>query len=128
MAIYVISISSDSSEESVGTSTARVILFGMISTAIPATVPIVDPLVVHDDTPLIPSETSTIAPVFSTLPHTSLFLYTDLSNSDTSKRPPSQDPYEVTVAWRNSRVAARSSPPSSPTHDIPPTDMTPPIR
>ncbi|GJY23260.1 hypothetical protein Tco_0396918 [Tanacetum coccineum] len=125
MAISGISISSDSSEESVGTSTARVILFGMISTAIPATIPIVDPPVVHDDTPLILSETSTIAPVFTTLPHTSLFLYTDSFDSDTSKRPPSKDPYKVTVARRRSRVAARSSPP---THDIPPTDITPPIR
>nr|GEU85991.1 hypothetical protein [Tanacetum cinerariifolium] len=45
------------SEESVGTSTTRVILFGTIPTTISATVPIVDPPVVHDDTPLIPTET-----------------------------------------------------------------------
>ncbi|GKA28588.1 hypothetical protein Tco_0714833 [Tanacetum coccineum] len=70
-----IAISSDSAEESVGTSTARIILFGTIPTAIPATIPIVD------------------------LPN----------------------PYEVTVAQWRSRVAARSSPPSSPT------DMTLPI-
>ncbi|GJR55271.1 putative reverse transcriptase domain-containing protein [Tanacetum coccineum] len=116
MAISVIPISSDSSEESVGTSTARVILFSMILTAIPTTVPIVDPLVVHDDTPLIPIETPTI-PV-STLPHTSLFMYTDSSDSDTPERPPSQEPYEVTVSWWRSRVAARSSPPSPPTRQI----------
>ncbi|GJW11794.1 hypothetical protein Tco_1577621 [Tanacetum coccineum] len=40
---------------------------------------------------------------------------------DTSKRPPSQDPYEVTATRRRSRVAARSLPPSSPTHDSPST-------
>ncbi|GJW11672.1 putative reverse transcriptase domain-containing protein [Tanacetum coccineum] len=121
MAISVVSISSDSSEESVGTSTTRVILFSMIPTAIPATVPIVDPLVDHDGTPLILTETLTIPPVVCTLPHTSPFLYTDSSNSDTSKRPASHDPYEVTVARWRSRVAARSSPPSSPTRDLPPT-------
>ncbi|GKG62553.1 hypothetical protein Tco_0634326, partial [Tanacetum coccineum] len=49
-----------------------------------ATVPIVDPPVVHDDTPLIPKETPTIPPLVSTLPHTSPFLCTDSSDSDTS--------------------------------------------
>nr|GEW72486.1 hypothetical protein [Tanacetum cinerariifolium] len=81
-------------EESDGTSTAQVILFGTIPIAIPATVPIVDSPVVHDDTPLIPIETHTIPPVVSTLPHTSLFLYTGSSDSDTFERPPSQDPYK----------------------------------
>nr|GEU36725.1 hypothetical protein [Tanacetum cinerariifolium] len=99
-----------------GDVTARVILFGTIPTAIPATVPIVDPPVVHDDTPLIPTKTPTIPPVVSTLPHTSPFLYTDSSDSDTSERPPSQDPYEVTVAWWRSRVVARSSPSSPHIH------------
>ncbi|GJZ99479.1 hypothetical protein Tco_0672030 [Tanacetum coccineum] len=115
MAISVISISLDSSKESVGTSTARVILFGTILTVILAIVPVVDLPVVHDDTPLIPTETPTIPPVISTLPHTSLFLYTDSFDSDTSKRPPSHDPYEVTVARWRSRVAARPLPPSLPT-------------
>ncbi|GKA57487.1 putative reverse transcriptase domain-containing protein [Tanacetum coccineum] len=115
MAISVISISSDSSKESVGTSIARVILFGTIPTVISAIVPVINLTVVHDDTPLIPTETPTIPPVISTLPHTSLFLYTDSSDSDTSKRPPSHDPYEVTVARWRSRVAACSSPPSLPT-------------
>ncbi|GKB85781.1 hypothetical protein Tco_0958053 [Tanacetum coccineum] len=119
MAISVISISLDSSEESVGTSTARVFLFRMIPTTILATVPIVDPPVVHDDTPFIRTETPTSSPVVSALPHTSLFLYTDSPNNDTSERPPSQDPYEVTIARWKSRVAARSSPPSSPIYDSP---------
>ncbi|GJY12065.1 putative reverse transcriptase domain-containing protein [Tanacetum coccineum] len=102
MAISVVLISSDSSEESVRTSTARVILFGTIPIAILATVPIVDPPVVHDNTPLIPTKTPIIPPVVSTLPHTSPFLHTDSYNSDNSERPPSKDPYEVIVArWRS---------------------------
>ncbi|GJW62209.1 hypothetical protein Tco_0111544 [Tanacetum coccineum] len=88
----------DSSEESVGTSTARVILFRMIPTVIPTTVPIVDPPVVHDDTPLIPTKTLTISSVFPTLLHTSPFLYTDSSDSDTSERPPSHDSYKILPA------------------------------
>ncbi|GJT57358.1 hypothetical protein Tco_0992412 [Tanacetum coccineum] len=81
MAISVISISS---EESVGTSTARVILFGTIPATIPATVPIVDPPIVHDDTPLIPTETPTIPPTAPTIPYTLQFMYTDSSDSDSS--------------------------------------------
>ncbi|GJS80740.1 putative reverse transcriptase domain-containing protein [Tanacetum coccineum] len=108
MAISVILISSDSSDESVGSCPSWIILFGTIPAEIPA------------DTPTIPS-------FVPTLPHTSPLLYTDSSNSDTSKTPPSQDPYEVTVARWRSRVAARSSPPSSPTHDLPLADVTPPV-
>ncbi|GJW52337.1 putative reverse transcriptase domain-containing protein [Tanacetum coccineum] len=36
------------------------------------------------------------------------------------ERPPSQDPYKVIVSRWRSIVVARSSPPSSPTHDLPP--------
>ncbi|GJZ26593.1 putative reverse transcriptase domain-containing protein [Tanacetum coccineum] len=54
MAFSIILISSDSSEESVGTSTARVILFGTISTTIPPTTPTIDLPVIHDDTLLTP--------------------------------------------------------------------------
>ncbi|GJT65304.1 hypothetical protein Tco_1016784 [Tanacetum coccineum] len=118
MAFSVISISSDSLEESVRTSTTRVILFGTIPTTIPSTTPTVDLPVIHDDTPLIPSDTPTISPIVPTIPHiaptihyTSPFICTDSSDSDTSERPPSQDPYEVTIARWRSRVAACSSPP-----------------
>ncbi|GJZ06246.1 putative reverse transcriptase domain-containing protein [Tanacetum coccineum] len=105
--ISVISISSDSSEESVGTFTARVILFGMIPTTIPHTVPTVD----------LP----TIPPTSPTIQYTSPLICTDSSDSDTSERPPLQDPYEITAARWRSRVAVRLSPPSSPTYDSPPT-------
>nr|GEY20008.1 hypothetical protein [Tanacetum cinerariifolium] len=66
MAISVISISSNSSEESVGAFTARVILFGTIPTTIPSTVPTVD-------SPTIPH----IAP---TIQYTSSFVCTDSSD------------------------------------------------
>ncbi|GKB52734.1 hypothetical protein Tco_0903487 [Tanacetum coccineum] len=68
MANSVISISLDSSEESMGTSTARVILFGTIPTTVPATAPTVDLPVIHDDTPLIPTDTPTISPIVPTIP------------------------------------------------------------
>ncbi|GKA04087.1 MAK10-like protein [Tanacetum coccineum] len=87
MAASAIAISSDSLEESMGTSTAQVILFSTIPTAIPTTIPVVDP------------------PVIFTLLYISPFLYIDSSDSDTSERPPSQDPYEVTVArWRSQLI------------------------
>ncbi|GJX82630.1 putative reverse transcriptase domain-containing protein [Tanacetum coccineum] len=47
---------------------------------------------------------------------------------DTSKRPPSQDPYDVTIAWWRSRVAANSSPPSPPIHQILPAPPSLPCR
>ncbi|GJZ28412.1 reverse transcriptase domain-containing protein [Tanacetum coccineum] len=102
--ISVISISSDSSEESMGTSTARVILFGTIPTTISSTIPIADLPIIHDDTPLIPTDTPTISPIVPTIPpiaptiqYTSPFVCTDSSNSDTPDTP------------------------SSPIHDSPPT-------
>ncbi|GJY07122.1 hypothetical protein Tco_0374176 [Tanacetum coccineum] len=116
MAFSFISISSDSSEESVGTSTARVILFGTIPTTIPSTAPTVDLPSIHDDTPLIPTDTPIISPIVLGMAmgrYISPFICTDSSDSDTPDSPPSQDPYEVTVARWRSRVAAHSSPPSS---------------
>ncbi|GJU15636.1 hypothetical protein Tco_1143602 [Tanacetum coccineum] len=55
MAISVILVSSDSSEESVETSTGRVILFGTIPTTIPDTTPSVIPPSTHIDTALTPT-------------------------------------------------------------------------
>ncbi|GKF91940.1 hypothetical protein Tco_0275641, partial [Tanacetum coccineum] len=107
MAISVILISSDSSKESVGTSTAQLILFGMIPTTIPSTIPTVN-------SPTIP----TIAP---TIQYSSPFIWTNSSDSDTSERLPSQDLYEVTIAWWRSRVVAHLSPPLSPVYYSPPT-------
>nr|GEW80986.1 hypothetical protein [Tanacetum cinerariifolium] len=58
MAISIVSISSDSSEESVRTPARRVILFDTIPTTIPDTTPTISPHVTHTDTTKIP----TIAP------------------------------------------------------------------
>ncbi|GJU94957.1 putative reverse transcriptase domain-containing protein [Tanacetum coccineum] len=125
MAFSVISISPNSSEESVGTSTARFILFGTIPTTIPSTARTIDLPIIHDDTPLIPTDTPTFSPVIPTIPpivptiqYTSPFICTDSSDSDIHDSPPSHDPYEITVARWRSRVAARSSPPSSPIRQI----------
>ncbi|GKD60401.1 hypothetical protein Tco_1297910 [Tanacetum coccineum] len=121
MAFYFILISSGSSEESAGTSTARVILFVTIPTTFPSTAPTVDLPVIYDDTPLIPTDTPTISPIVPTIPpiaptiqYTSPFICTNSFDSDTPDTQPSQNSYEVTVAQWRSRVAARSSPPSPP--------------
>ncbi|GJV45908.1 hypothetical protein Tco_1430444 [Tanacetum coccineum] len=74
MAFSVISISLDSSEESMGTSTARVILFGTIPITIPPTI-----------SPAIPI----IPPVALIIQYTSPFIDTDSFDSDTPDSPPS---------------------------------------
>ncbi|GKB90597.1 putative reverse transcriptase domain-containing protein [Tanacetum coccineum] len=50
MAISVISVSSDSSEDSLGTPAGRVILFGTIPTTIPDTTPVITPPTTQTDT------------------------------------------------------------------------------
>ncbi|GJX80363.1 hypothetical protein Tco_0328512, partial [Tanacetum coccineum] len=50
MSISVISVSSDSSEDSVGTPAGRVILFGTIPTTIPDTTPVITPPTTQTDT------------------------------------------------------------------------------
>ncbi|GKD32380.1 putative reverse transcriptase domain-containing protein, partial [Tanacetum coccineum] len=97
MAFSVILISLDSSEESVGMSIARVILFGMIPTTIPSTAPTTDLPVIYDDTPLIPTISPivpTIPPIAPTIQYTSSFICTGSSESGTPDTLPSQDPYE----------------------------------
>nr|GEZ84657.1 hypothetical protein [Tanacetum cinerariifolium] len=91
MAIYAILISLDSSEESVGMFTARVILFGTIPTTISSTTPTTDLPAVDDDIPLIPTNTPTtppivptIPPIASTIQYTSLFPTSSDSYSNTS--------------------------------------------
>ncbi|GJW05557.1 putative reverse transcriptase domain-containing protein [Tanacetum coccineum] len=95
MAFSVISITSDSSEESMRTSIAQVILFGTIPTIVPATAPTADLIVIHDDIPLIPTDTPTISPIVPTIPpiaptihYTSPFVCTDSSDSNTPDTPP----------------------------------------
>ncbi|GJU61735.1 hypothetical protein Tco_1243570 [Tanacetum coccineum] len=62
IAISVILVLSDSFEESVGTSTRRVILFGTIPTTIPDTTLFVIPPTTHIDTTPIPTVSPTIPP------------------------------------------------------------------
>nr|GEY68323.1 hypothetical protein [Tanacetum cinerariifolium] len=131
MAFSIILISLDSLDESVGTSTTRVILFGTILIEILATVPTIDPPIVHDDTLLIPTKTPTIPPIALTLPYTSLFLYTDSSDNDSSytQSSPTHDlPYTSPFLHTDSPDKDSSDTPSSPTHDLPSTEITPPIR
>ncbi|GJX59964.1 hypothetical protein Tco_0291354 [Tanacetum coccineum] len=155
MAASAIIISSDSSDESVGSPPSRVILFGDIPTVIPST-------------SVVAPETSTIAPVISSaapvvettlvasptglcglvpytgsdsdspdemtspehispLPAISPFICTDSSEApDSSDGPPSQDPYVATVARWRSRVTARPS--SSHEFPIAPVTAPPGIR
>nr|GEY53369.1 hypothetical protein [Tanacetum cinerariifolium] len=63
MAILVISVSSDSSEDSVGTPAGRVILFGTIPTTILDTTPVITPPTTQTDTTVIPTETPIITPI-----------------------------------------------------------------
>ncbi|GJR74206.1 hypothetical protein Tco_0086571 [Tanacetum coccineum] len=108
MAFSVILILSDSSKESVGTSTARVILFGMIPTIVPTNAPTADLPVIHDDTPLIPTNTPTVSPIVPIVPtipsiapiiqYTSSFVCTDSSDSDTPDTPPSPSILQILPA------------------------------
>nr|GEW59687.1 hypothetical protein [Tanacetum cinerariifolium] len=68
MAILVILVSSDLSEDSVGTPAGRVILFGTIPTTIPNTTPVITPPTTQTDTTLILTETPIIAPTIPPSP------------------------------------------------------------
>ncbi|GKA01767.1 hypothetical protein Tco_0674432 [Tanacetum coccineum] len=91
MAISVISISLDSSEDSIGTPTGRVILFGTIPTTIPDTTLVITPPATQIDTPVTPTETPIIAPTIPPSPD-----YTpaspDYSHASDSESDPSEDP------------------------------------
>nr|GEX25077.1 reverse transcriptase domain-containing protein [Tanacetum cinerariifolium] len=68
MAMSVISISSDSSEDSMGTPVGRVILFDTIPTTIPDTTPVIAPPTTQTETLVIPTETPIIAPTIPPSP------------------------------------------------------------
>ncbi|GJY81502.1 hypothetical protein Tco_0494253 [Tanacetum coccineum] len=153
MAASTIGISSDSSDESVGSPPSRVILFGDIPTVIPATsviapetlaialiissaAPVVETTLVASPTglcglvPYSDSDYNSLnemdSPEYITpLPATSPFLYIDSPEaSDSSDGPPSQDRYVTTVARWRSKAAARSSSP----YDFPIALITAPAR
>ncbi|GJU86571.1 hypothetical protein Tco_1294117 [Tanacetum coccineum] len=131
MAAPVILISSYSSEESVGSSTSRVIWFGTIPTNIPgAKTPIIPPVAPEAEAAIVASPVGVLDLIVysstdsnlsddlpspehaSTLPATSPFLYSDSSeassdssNSVSSDRPLSPDSHETTIArWRSKIV------------------------
>ncbi|GKC84151.1 hypothetical protein Tco_1139868 [Tanacetum coccineum] len=87
MAISVISVSSDSSEESMGTSTGRVILFGTIPTTIPDTTPSVIPPTTHINTTPIPTVSPTTPPLPDYTP-----VSPDYSLASNTEFDPSEDP------------------------------------
>nr|GEV08320.1 hypothetical protein [Tanacetum cinerariifolium] len=93
MAILVISVSSDSSEDNVGTPTGRVILFGTIPTTIPDTTPVIAPHTTQTDTTRIPTETPIIAPTIPPSPDYTLaspdYSPASEAESDTSEDPSS---------------------------------------
>ncbi|GJT33350.1 putative reverse transcriptase domain-containing protein, partial [Tanacetum coccineum] len=113
MAASSIAISSDSSDESVGSPPSRVILFGDIPTVISSTsvvaleisiiAPVISSAALVVETTLVASPTGLWLAI-------SPFLCTDSSEApDSSDGPPSQDPYVATVARWRSRVTASPS-------------------
>ncbi|GJU95775.1 hypothetical protein Tco_1320531 [Tanacetum coccineum] len=149
MAASAIIISSDSSDESVGSPPSRVILFGDIPTVIPSTsvvapetstiAPVISSAAPMVETTLVASPTGLCGLVpytgsnsdspdemtspehISLLPAISPFICTDSSDG-----PPLQDPYVATVAHWRSRVTARPS--SSHEFPIAPVTAPPGIR
>ncbi|GJX88909.1 hypothetical protein Tco_0340923 [Tanacetum coccineum] len=134
MAISVISVSLDSSEDSVGTPAGRVILFGTIPTTIPDTTPVITPPTTQTDTIVIPTEIPIIAPTIPPSPD-----YTpaspDYSPASDTEFDPSEDPSSDHIPPLLAMLPFLSSPddtthsdtldtPPSPTHGIPFTKTT----
>nr|GEV55101.1 putative reverse transcriptase domain-containing protein [Tanacetum cinerariifolium] len=89
MAISVISVSSDSSEDSMGTRARRVILFGTIPTTIPDTTPVITPPTTQTDTTVISIETPIIEPIIPPSPD-----YTPASLDYSPASETESDPFE----------------------------------
>ncbi|GJY98057.1 hypothetical protein Tco_0514967 [Tanacetum coccineum] len=134
MAISVILVSSDSSEESVGTPARRVILFGSILTHILDTIPTVTPPATHLDTTLIPTEIPTVLPIIPPfpgyIPASPDYSPAYHTETDPSKDPSSDHipPLPATSLFLSSTDDSLESDtpdtPPSPTHGTPFTDIT----
>ncbi|GKA72003.1 hypothetical protein Tco_0778219 [Tanacetum coccineum] len=120
MAISVILVSSDSSEESVGTSTRRVILFGTIPTTIPDTTPSVIPPITHIDTTPIPTVSPTIPPSPDYTP-----VSLDYSPASDTEFDPSEDPSSDHIPPLPATSPFLSSTDDSSDSDIPDTPPSP---
>ncbi|GKC65511.1 putative reverse transcriptase domain-containing protein, partial [Tanacetum coccineum] len=120
MAAFVIPISSDSFEDSVGSHVPRVILFGVI----PAIIPVI--LVVLVEVPIIPVDPLDSLPLAPELPLVSPFLCSDDSEPDNEsksaehrlERHESLTVHDAMISRWKDRVASRLSLPSgSSSHD-----------
>nr|GEZ70985.1 hypothetical protein [Tanacetum cinerariifolium] len=130
MAISVVSVSSDSSEESVRTPTERVILFSTIPTTIPDTIPTISPPATHTDTidiptiapttPLSPDYTPA-SPDYSPAPNTEFDPSKD-TPSDHIPLLPAISPFLSSTD--DTTDSDTPDTPSSPTHGIPFTEIT----
>ncbi|GJX88966.1 hypothetical protein Tco_0340980 [Tanacetum coccineum] len=131
MAISVLSVSLNSSEDSVRTPAGRVILFGTISTTIPNTTPVITPPTTQTDTTVIPIKTPIIAP---TIPPSPDYTPTspDYSPASDSESDPSEDPSSDHIPPLPTILPFLSSAddttdgdtPPSPTYGIPFTKIT----
>nr|GEZ84711.1 hypothetical protein [Tanacetum cinerariifolium]GEZ84814.1 hypothetical protein [Tanacetum cinerariifolium] len=130
MAISTISVSSNSLEESVRTSTGRVILFGTIPTTIPDTTLSMIPPSTHIDTIPIPIVSSTIPPSSNYTPASPDYSSASDTESDLSEDPSSDHipPLLATSPFLSSiddsaDIDIPDTPPS-PTHGTPFTETT----
>ncbi|GKC10851.1 hypothetical protein Tco_1007633 [Tanacetum coccineum] len=134
MAISVISVSSDSSEDSVTIPTRRVILFGTIPTTILDTTPVITLPITQTDTTVIPIKIPIIAPTIPPSPD-----YTpaspDYSPTSDTESDPSEDPLSDHIPLLPAILPFLSSvddttnsdtpdTPPSPTHGMPFTEIT----
>ncbi|GJZ02329.1 putative reverse transcriptase domain-containing protein [Tanacetum coccineum] len=120
MTISVISVSSDLSEESVGTPTGRVILFGTIPTTIPDTTPFVIPPTTHIYTTSIPTVSPTIPPSPNYTPAS-----LDYSPASDTEFDPSEDPSSDHIPPLPATSPFLSSTDDSSDSDIPDTPPSP---
>ncbi|GKA94162.1 putative reverse transcriptase domain-containing protein [Tanacetum coccineum] len=120
MAISVILVSSDSSEESVGTSTGQVILFGTIPTTIPDTTLSMTPPTTDIDTTLIPTISPTIPPSPDYTP-----ALPDYSPASDTKSDPSENPSSDHIPPLLAASSFLSSTNDSSDSDIPDTPPSP---
>ncbi|GJZ86571.1 hypothetical protein Tco_0658181 [Tanacetum coccineum] len=120
MAISVILVSLDSFEESVGTPTGRVILFGTIPTTIPDTTPSVTSPTTHIDTTPIPTVSPTIPPSPDYTPAS-----LDYSPAFDTEFDPSEDPLSDHIPPLPATSPFLSSTDNSSDSDIPDTPPSP---
>ncbi|GKD31744.1 hypothetical protein Tco_1242522, partial [Tanacetum coccineum] len=120
MTISVISVSLDSSEDSVGTPAGRVILFGIIPTTIPDTTPYVIPPTTHINTTPIPTISLTIPSSPDYTPASP-----DYSPASDTEIDPSEDPSSDHIPPLPATSPFLSSTDDSSDSDIPDTPPSP---